>query len=584
MNIRPPGWIVLLLLACWHPAALKAQLKLGANPASISKSSILELESSRQGLLLPRVPDTAVTTLAAAPDGTIIYFTPASSILVRKGGAWRQMTDASTHGWLLNGNTLTGTATLGTVNNFALPFITNNQERMRIGSSGAVGIGITDPGNPLVVKDTLEIRQTNTASQLSQILFTNVSGTGAGDFRIGSDGQDIFWQGGGGRSLQMGSFWGMVLGGDRQSSSFPVFVNGSGGTGVLVQSERNASVPLAIQAHSSSQSGNLTEWRNQSGSLLSAVSSSGSLGIGSATFDATNPEKVLIDAGVTTSVNALYMKGSIDKYFQLNIRNLSGGTQSSSDIVATANNGTESTNFVNVGINGSGYVYQTGNPIETGKANDCYLLGSGNDLYMVNNNATKDIIFLAGGTAPANEAMRILSSRRVGIGTGAPSTQLHIKTGVANDGGLRMENLTSSSTITTGSTVGALGMDATGKVVRAQRPVIYSGGAGANGAAGGTATADAVTKVWVANVANTVTGTQTINFPTNVTFTNILSIQAIAVGGTGTADAPVVSITSNTLSSMVIRVLESSTVVVANEALTLHTNTGTRIYIRVEGN
>lgn len=448
MNIRPPGWIVLLLLACWHPVALKAQLKLGANPASISKSSILELESSRQGLLLPRVPDTAVTTLAAAPDGTIIYFTPANSILVRKEGAWRQMTDASTPGWLLNGNTLDGTVTLGTVNNFALPFITNNQERMRIAANGAVGIGITDPGNPLVVKDTLEIRQTNTASQLSQILFTNVSGTGAGDFRIGSDGQDVYWQGGGGRSLQMGSFWGMILGGDSQTSAFPAFVNGtSGGTGVLVQSQRTASIPLAVQGIAS-QTANLTEWRNSAAAILNAITAAGSMGIGNA----------------------------------------------------------------------------------------------------------------------------------------APSTKLHITTGTANDGGLRMENLTSSSAITTGSAVGALGMDATGKVVRAQRPVIYSGGAGANGAAGGTATADAVTKVWIANVNNTATGTQTINFPTNVTFTNILSIQAIAVGGTGTADAPVVSITSNTLSSMVIRVLESSTVVLANEALTLHTNTGTRIYIRVEGN
>lgn len=452
MNIRPPGRIVLLLFVCWQPALLRAQLKLGANPASISKSSILELESSRQGLLLPRVPDTAVATLAAAPDGTIIYFTPTSSILVRKGGAWRQMTDASTPvsstGWQLNGNTIGATSTLGPVNNFALPFITNNEERMRIAADGRVGIGVTDPANPLVVKDTLEIRQTNTASQLSQMLFTNVSGTGGGDFRISSDGQDFYLQGGGGRRLQIGNYWGIVLGGDRQSSTFPAFVNGTGGTGVLVYSERNASVPLAVQGHSSTQSGNLTEWRDQSGTVMTVVGPGGSLGIGNT----------------------------------------------------------------------------------------------------------------------------------------APSTKLHITTGTTGDGGLRMENLTSSSTVTTGSNIGALGMDATGKVVRSQRAVIYNGGAGANGAAGGTATADDVTKIWIASVNNTATGTQTINFPTNITFTNILSIQAIAVGGTGTADAPIVSITSNTLSSMVIRVLESASTLVLSEGLTTHGSTSTRIYIRVEGN
>ncbi len=446
MNIRPTCWIVLLLFVCGQPAALRAQLKLGANPASISKSSILELESTRQGLLLPRVPDTTVATLATAPDGTILYFTPLNSLLVRKAGAWRQISDATSGtstGWMLNGNTVSGTSSLGTLNSFALPFITNNQERMRITSSGNVGIGST-------------------------------------------------------------------------------------------------------------------------------------------VFDASNPEKLLVDAGVTSSNNAMHIRGTVNNYFQMKIRNLSTGTQSSTQISAIANNGSETSNYVSLGINGSGYVYQAGNSIETGNANDCYLMGSANDLYIVNNNSAKDIIFLTGGTTSSSETMRILPSRRVGIGTSTPSTQLHIKTGTANDGGLRLENLTSASPVTSGS--GALGVDANGKVVRTQSPVVYSGGAGANGAAGGTASLDAVTKIWVAEVANTGTGTQTINFPTNIGFTNILSIQVTAKGGAGLGTAPLVTVTSNTTTSMVIRVVESSIVVLAAEALEAHTNTGTRIYIRVEGN
>jgi hypothetical protein len=155
-------------------------------------------------------------------------------------------------------------------------------------------------------------------------------------------------------------------------------------------------------------------------------SARGLIGIGTNTFDATNPEKVLIDAGTTTSVNALYLKGSINNYFQVNIRNLSSGSQSSSDFVATADNGTETTNFMDMGINGSQYVYQSGNPIETGKANDTYILGSGNDLYIVNNNAAKDIIFLSGGTAGTNEALRITSTERVGIATITPQAKLDV--------------------------------------------------------------------------------------------------------------------------------------------------------------
>jgi hypothetical protein len=71
-------------------------------------------------------------------------------------------------------------------------------ERMRILYNGRIGIGLQDPNNPLAVKDSMEIRRVGT---LSQLLFTNTAGTG--DFRIGGDGGDIYWQGGGGRSLHL---------------------------------------------------------------------------------------------------------------------------------------------------------------------------------------------------------------------------------------------------------------------------------------------------------------------------------------------------------------------------------------------
>ncbi len=147
--------------------------------------------------------------------------------------------------------------------------------------------------------------------------------------------------------------------------------------------------------------------KDATNTFLTLRQSDGNVGIGTSTFDATNPEKLLIDCGTTESVNGLYVKGSINNYFQFNIRNLSTGNQSSSDIVATANNGTETTNFMDMGINGSNYVYTVGNPILTGTANDCYILASGQDLYIVNNNTTRDILFLAGGTDTSYQRMRI---------------------------------------------------------------------------------------------------------------------------------------------------------------------------------
>ena len=179
--------------------------------------------------------------------------------------------------WSLGGNNTGGLKNFGTLDNNALPFITNGAERMRINNVGQVGIGVTDPGNPLVVKDTLEIRRTGA---LSELLFTNTAGTG--DFRIGGDGGDIFWQGGGGRSLQMGAYWTVVLGGDRQSGAFPSFITGGtlSNTGVLVQGQRDVSVPLAIQANSATQSANLTEWRSSTGAALNVVDKNGNVGLG----------------------------------------------------------------------------------------------------------------------------------------------------------------------------------------------------------------------------------------------------------------------------------------------------------------
>jgi hypothetical protein len=145
--------------------------------------------------------------------------------------------------------------------------------------------------------------------------------------------------------------------------------------------------------------------------------SSGNVGIGTTSFDPDNPEKLLVDCGTTTSVNAIYAKGSINSYFQFNIRNLSNGNQASSDIVMTADNGTETTNFMDVGINCSGYTYQQGNPIMTGRANDCYILASGRDLYITNNSLNDDIIFLVGGTDTTKQRMRLFSNGNVAIGS-----------------------------------------------------------------------------------------------------------------------------------------------------------------------
>jgi len=152
------------------------------------------------------------------------------------------------------------------------------------------------------------------------------------------------------------------------------------------------------------------------------LNTSGSLGIGTSTFNATYPEKLLVDAGTTTSVNTIVGKGSIDSYLQLNIQNNSSGVSASSDVVATANNGDETSNYVDMGINGGSY---TGGVM--GTANDGYLYTMGNNFLLGTGNASKSLVFMTGGTSQsANERMRIDGSGNVGIGINNPSYKLHV--------------------------------------------------------------------------------------------------------------------------------------------------------------
>lgn len=170
---------------------------------------------------------------------------------------------------------------------------------------------------------------------------------------------------------------------------------------------------------------------------------SGRMAVGSNAFDATNPEKLLIDAGTTTSYNLMTGKGSIDNYLQINVKNSSSGGSASSDVVASANNGTELVNYIDMGINSSGY-NNTSLPV-LGGANNAYLYSAGNDFIIGNATATKPLRIFTGGTANANERMRIDGDGKVGIGKTAPSEALDVSGNLRFSGALMPNNAAGTS-------------------------------------------------------------------------------------------------------------------------------------------
>lgn len=119
----------------------------------------------------------------------------------------------------------------------------------------------------------------------------------------------------------------------------------------------------------------------------------------------TNPERVFVYDGVSNVFSNIFVgMSSASTYAQINVRNLHPGNNASSDIVATANNGDESTNYVDMGINSStfsGYV---------GGVNDAYMYTTGNNLWVGTLGINKNIYFITDNTGTTNSRLTINSA------------------------------------------------------------------------------------------------------------------------------------------------------------------------------
>ena len=165
-----PGVLVMICLVFFATVA-QAQLKVGDNPTSIQKSSILELESSRQGLLLPRLADTVAINALTPPDGMIIYLNADKSLRLRSNNSWKKIADLSeaSSNWSLSGNAGTDPSSqfIGTLDGQPLVIRTDNQERLRIDENGNIGIGTNAPSATLTVDGTVKLE--NLAAGTSEL-------------------------------------------------------------------------------------------------------------------------------------------------------------------------------------------------------------------------------------------------------------------------------------------------------------------------------------------------------------------------------------------------------------------------------
>jgi hypothetical protein len=150
---------------------------------------------------------------------------------------------------------------------------------------------------------------------------------------------------------------------------------------------------------------------------LTLTGSMPNLTVGSGTYHVDNPE--ILHVQNSGSFNIAHFEANNQYYAQVNIKNTNSGNNSSTDLVVTADNGTEGVHYVDLGINSSTY---TGGLV--GLANDSYLLNVGKDMY---------IGTVGGANHPANlklfaenlwenPQISISGSRQISFNTGSVSS------------------------------------------------------------------------------------------------------------------------------------------------------------------
>jgi len=277
-------------------------------------------------------------------------------------------------------------------------------------------------------------------------------------------------------------------------------------------------------------------------------------------------------------------------YGQVQLTNANTGNAASSDLVLNADNYTDTTNYVDLGINGSGW---SNSGWTINGADDGYLYAA-NGTMAIGTASAKAVQFFANGTLATNEVMRIDAGANVGIGNTNPNAKLQV-TGTANISGAvaiagittLTANLTfSGNTISANGSAGSAGQFLTSAgannvywstpvpgVVGSNTQIQYNN-SGALAAASGLTFDNTTNNVTVANTilfGSNATANNTLFQVTNSTSTANLTAAGLVVG-TAYVNTTAVGASTN--------VYLNSTKLVVGSNTTVNTNiSGTQVQV-----
>jgi hypothetical protein len=137
-----------LAVCCIFTGRLTAQqLKLGKSPTQLDKNALLELNSEKQGFLLPRVLKSQLLaggTLETAQDGMFVFVRDEACLYLKKNGVWVKVADygsgAALNNWLLSGNTGATGSFLGNIDDVPMVIKSKNLSYLAFGRRDLLGL------------------------------------------------------------------------------------------------------------------------------------------------------------------------------------------------------------------------------------------------------------------------------------------------------------------------------------------------------------------------------------------------------------------------------------------------------------
>lgn len=179
-----------------------------------------------------------------------------------------------------------------------------------------------------------------------------------------------------------------------------------------------------------------TQYFNTTGNVLAAIYSGGSVNVSgnilstgaihnsltvNGNINVPAGGNLLVGTPVSGYANApLDVSVSANSYVQINIQNINTvGNIASSDIIATAPNGTDTANYIDMGINGNNWLAATWT---ISGSNDGYVYVNGGNLTLGTDTTSKTIRIHTGGTANTNVVAEYYAANVTMIGNVIPST------------------------------------------------------------------------------------------------------------------------------------------------------------------